>query len=202
MKQLILFSTLLILLSTLIACSPPTAPAVENVILEYSVEASDSTFVVDISYRNELNEIVKLADQSLPWSLLLTIGDSFSGSAYINVTAPESEVFKYFASGNADLDVTNKLVDSGVNFSSSGVIVGDKIFSDPSSASSATVKEIETADTLKLDNDLFDLGSEPYYIYHEKSLSVDIKLNGETVDSGLSEGVRILTVLVNTPIGS
>lgn len=200
MKHFLVFVLSVIIGSLFLCCSPPTAPSFEASVLEYSVEASESVGSADIVYRNELNELITLSDQSLPWSVSIVLGEQFSGDVYLNVTAPESVVFNHFASGNADADLINKLVDSSADFTSAGVLVGDKIYSDPSLASAANITEIVDANTLQLDNDLFEFGTEPYYIYHSKNLSIEVLLNGEAVDAASAEGFRILSALVQTTI--
>lgn len=196
----IIAATTIILLIT--ACTQPAPPAVETDVLEYSVRASETGFTADIVYRNEENNIITLENEPLPWSVTVILQEGFTGKAYLTAEVSEAQVFVPYLSGTADAASTFKLIDSTADFSSSGVLEGDKVFAsnDPAVQSSALVTAVEDANTLQLNTDLFPLGTEPYYLYHKKTLDVEVKLNSEIIDNDNEENVRVLNCLVQTVI--
>lgn len=189
--------TIIIFLS---GCTQLTAPLIEVDVLSYSIDSSDQSLLVDITYLDADNKLVKLSDQSLPWSIKMNLGAGFTGDAYLKAEIPQAEVFVSFVSGTADADIQKKLSDLTVDFADSGVITGDIVYSDPATLERSDVMGIDDANTLSLQSDLLPNGNESYYIYHEKSLTSSIILNDAIVKEVVSRSERSLSTLVQTPI--
>ena len=91
-RRLITAAVLLIII--LSSCAEPAAPAEDAELLTYTISGSDTSLNVDVTYLDENNGIVKLSDQSLPWTVSIDLsGSTFTGEAYIKAEIPESEVF-------------------------------------------------------------------------------------------------------------
>ena len=187
--------TVLVIFSFLSGCTDINSPAATDKLYEYKVSGYDNA-AADILYRDGDNQIVELAQQDLPWSVEILPGDSFTGMLYVKADIPQSDVFSYFSSGNANADENSRLVDTTADFVNEGVVEGDVVYTDLNSLASARVAEIESSTKLKLNTDLFELGNEPYYIFHMKTLTVEIIENGELLDSSTEESEKILSVIL------
>ena len=202
MKRIMLLCAAIIIIVFVSGCSQPYPPAADVNVLEYSVESSESGYTADISYRDGQNEIIQLEDEPLPWSMPITLDDDFTGTAYLTAEVSEAQVFQYYLNGTADGVLAFRLVDSTADFTAEGIIVGDKVFNtdDPTVQSAALITEIEDSHNILLNIELFPGGNEPYYIYHKKTLTSKIILNGETIDTDFEENVRMLSTLVKETI--
>ena len=76
---------------------------------------------------------------------------------------------------------------------SSGVIAGDRVYIDPSTAEYADIVVVSSETLLKLNANLFSAGAEDYYLYHQKTLTSTITLNGETIGENSAESERLLS---------
>jgi hypothetical protein len=199
---LIVICIFVVIIAIGLSCSYQNPPAPEVDVLEYSAAVSVSGIFADISYRNGMNEIVYLENEALPWAISFQLGDDFTGEAYLKVEAAESEVYIPFLTGKVSELSDNKLIDKtpGTDFISSGVIIGDKVFKDPSTSTSANVFKVDSSDTLSINFVLFSAVNEDYYIYHEKTLTAIVKLNSVMVDDDVETNIKKLAVLVQARV--
>ncbi|MDC7226535.1 MAG: hypothetical protein PQJ61_07200 [Spirochaetales bacterium] len=194
---------ILIIISTLFfsACAEPVAPAVDSELLTYSVECSDTSLLADITYLDETNELIKLTDEELPWSVSVEVQDSaFIGVAYLKVEIDSSEVFTSYANDVNTGVSSYKLIDGDADFEASGVEVDDVIYIDPDSLQYTTVDAVDSATTLTLSSDLFEAISTDYFIYEVKTLTATADYNGETLDTVSAESERSLSCLIQESI--
>lgn len=198
MQNLLAAAAIVVVLLT--SCDQPAAPSADADVLTYSVDCTDQNLLVDITYMAGDEDIIKLTDQSLPWTLSIDLPDDFTGDAYIKAAIPKDEVFVAFMSGNADSYAAKQLKDSTVDFETGGVEVGDKVYSSNIYVDYADVTSVDDANTLSLNSELFELGNEPYYIYREKTLTTQIILNGVTVDQDTATSEKILSTIVQSSI--
>ncbi|MBI9106262.1 MAG: hypothetical protein JEZ04_05905 [Spirochaetales bacterium] len=181
-------------------CTQLTAPLVESDVLTYLVDCSERNLLVDVTYLDGGNKLVKLSNQVLPWSITITMDSEFTGDAYLKAEIPQADVFVPFISGTAGGYIMNKLSDLTADFTSFGVITGDIVYIDPSTLEGADVMAIDDANTLSLKSDLFPSGNESYYIYHEKTLTSSVLLNDVSIKEVVSQSERSLSCLVQTSI--
>lgn len=193
MKNLRLFVIVAVIpIILLTGCKQPVkAPPVVD-LLTYTVDCSDQALLVDVCYRDENNDIVKLSEQILPWTVSIELIPTFAGDAYLKAEIPTKEVFNPFLTGNADSVASRKLNDSNATFISSGVIIGDRVYVDPTTAHYADVTYVDTETSISLNADLFLSGNEDYNIYHLKTLTATITFNGETAGMDSTECERLL----------
>ena len=181
-------------------CTQVAAPIVEPDVITYSVDGNDKTLKADITYLDGEYHLISLRGQSLPWTLSIDLSSAYSNDVYLKSEVPQSEVFKYFLSGTSDEDLLKQLKDSSADFSASGVIAGDVVYSDYTNLESARVLAVEDENTLTLSDDILPNGNEPYYIYHLKNLTSTVKLNDMIVKEATSASEKSLSTLVKTPI--
>lgn len=100
------------------------------------------------------------------------------------------------ASGAADTDQADKLIDSGATFITAGVEVGTYVYNSTDSTWAIVASvDSETQITLRADlksgsvvTDLFPLGSENYVIYNTPELAEGmVELNGQALTGALAE---------------
>lgn len=202
MKKILLHIAVAIF--TISGCGWISPPYSDPDVLEYSVRTSVSGIKADIVYRNEENDIIKLEAVELPWVMPVTLNENFTGEIFFCVEADSSEVFNNYLSGTVSFLETNKLIDEDgtEDFTSSGILVGDKVTTttDPAILTAASVLSIIDSNKLSLNADLFTAFDDPYYLYHMKTLTAEVRLNSELIESKVDENYKLLTCLVKTSI--
>ena len=182
------------------SCSQPAAPAAGTDLFTYSVDGSDLSLKADVTYMGD-DGLVRLEDQSLPWSVTVDVPKGSLNDVYLKAEVPQAEVFKAYVTGVTDaVPVSQTLKDSDADFTGSGVTAGDVVYKNQSSLEYTRVRTVDGSDTLSLDLDFLTVGNETYYLYKTKTLTAEISLNGETLESDSVESERVLSCLVQSTL--